>query len=84
MTGSQLLEWQVFTDLDPEPGVRADYANAHVVQALIRNGKPLQDFMLRYGDEVPTSAPAQDLAFQEMIIDGWISAHNASFAKKGT
>lgn len=83
MTGSQLLEWQVFTELEPEPGVRADYHNAHVVQAVVRNGKPLKDFMLHFGDEVPTPAPEQDLAYQERIIDGWIFTHNALLAKKG-
>lgn len=83
MTGSQLLEWQVFTDLEPEPGVRADYHNAHVVQAIVRNGKPLGDFMLHFGDEIAAPKPVQDLAYQERIIDGWIFMHNAMQKQKG-
>jgi hypothetical protein len=83
MTGSQLMEWQVFSELEPEPSVRADYHNAHMVRTLIRSGKPLTDYLLRFGDEIPDPTPMQDLAYQERILDGWIFAHNATLLKKG-
>ncbi len=76
--GWRFQEWKAFYELDPDDGERNSWGLAHVVQAIVRNGKPLSDFMLPFGDvpRVVEVAPKQPLAFQEMLIDGWCHVAN--------
>lgn len=82
MPQALLEEWRVFEDLDPNLDTRLDWGLAHVVQALIRDGKPLRDFMLGLGDYPKHAAPKQTVEYQEMLLDAWIIGNNATFKEK--
>ena len=62
---------------------RADWNAAHVVQAIMRDGKPLNDFMLRFGDDQRTATRAQSVEYQESLLNGWIEGNNLIMAAKG-
>lgn len=73
----------MFEELEPFPDERADWNAAHIVQALMRTGKQLREFMLPFGDYDSVSIPiAQPVEFQERVIDDWIFVNNAIFAAK--
>lgn len=74
-------EWKMFYELDPDEGERNDWGLAHVVQVLVKNGKPLSDFRLPFGD-LPTIRRVQSVTEQERIIDAWIIGSNAIFKEK--
>ena len=81
--GSLFEEWKTFYELEPDGAERNDWGLAHIVQALARNGKPLREFTLPFGDSVPPPKEAQSLAYQEMLIDAWCEVNNAIANKKG-
>lgn len=77
-----LEEWRQFDELDPDMLYRLDWGIAHIVQAIMRDGKPLREFMLQMGDYVRPVAVEQSIAYQEKMIDAWIFSSNAVFAAK--
>jgi hypothetical protein len=81
--GWKFREWKYYEELEPFPAERADWNMAHIAQLLVRNGKQLKEFMLPFGD-LPTSAEMQQpVAYQEMLIDAWITGSNAVIAARG-
>lgn len=76
------MEWRAFETLEPFAEERADYNMAHVVQALARDGKPLKDFLIPFGDTVimPTR---QTVAYQEQVLDAWFAGSNEILRPKG-
>jgi hypothetical protein len=84
MSWHTFLEWKAFSDLEPFPDERADFNAAHIVQAVMRDGRILDEFRLPFGDLV-LSRPSkqQPIEYQEMLIDAWVSNSNAIFAAKG-
>lgn len=76
---AKLTEWKAFYELDPDLSYRLDWGIAHIVQAIMRNGKELQSFMLPIGDFEPIhiEAPTQSMELQERLIDAWIFGSNA-------
>jgi hypothetical protein len=80
--GWKLLEWQAFYDLEPDGDERNDWGFAHVVQALVRNGKQLSEFKIPFGDEPRIEPVKQTIEEQERLIDAWIFGSNAIFAAK--
>lgn len=86
MSGVQLEKWRLFYELDPDDGERNDWGLAHVVQAIIGNGKTLDHFALPFGDTPEKVQPVQSLAQQELLLDSWIITNNLieeANAKKG-
>lgn len=81
--GWKLIEWQLFDELEPPDGERADWQFARIVQALIRDGKLLKDFVLPFGDTPGPEPIQQPVAYQEMLIDAWVAGSNAMFKAKG-
>lgn len=77
-----LEEWRIFEELDPDLDERLDWGLAHIVQNIARNGKPLSDFMLPFGDYVKPSTIVQPVAYQEMLLDAWIHGSNEVFKAK--
>ena len=73
-------EWKFFEELEPFPAQRADWNTAYIVQAFMRDGKQLSEFMLPFGDYVTAPAVIQPIAYQEMVIDAWIGLTNAVHA----
>lgn len=83
MSSTRFEEWRVYEELEPFPNERADWGMAHIVQAIMRTGKKLSEFMLPFGDYVVSDAPVvQTVEFQERILDDWIFIHNAMYAAK--
>jgi len=80
--GWKFREWKYFLELDPSAEYRADWNTAHIVQAVMRDGKPLQDFRLKFGD-APAKVQRQTIEHQQRLIDGWIAGHNMVLAAKG-
>lgn len=88
----KLHEWKAYEELEPFPDERADLSAAHIVQYLwaatgdpkkYPNGRPLSDFLLKFGDSNRVTAPpVQTVEYQELLIDGWIAGHNAALAGK--
>lgn len=76
-------EWKVFHELEPDLKYHLDWGLAHIVQAIMRDGKQLKEFMLPFGDAPGPQPVKQTLEFQEMLIDSWISGHNAVLREKG-
>lgn len=76
-------EWKVFEQLDPDLVHHLDWGLAHIVQVLMRDGKMLKEFMLRFGDDAGFAPVKQSLKTQEMAIDAWISGSNAILKQKG-
>lgn len=75
-------EWKAFYELEPDDQERTDYGLAHIVQVLIRNGKPLNDFMLPFGDREGPAPVQQSIEYQEKLIEAWIIGSNAALAGK--
>jgi hypothetical protein len=49
----------------------------------MREGKPLKDYMLAFGDYPVTQPVApQSVEYQEQLIDAWILGSNAIFEAK--
>lgn len=82
ITWKKFLEWRAFEDLEPFAEDRADWHHAHIVQAIIRDGKPLRDFMLNLGDYQVSQPVAQPLAYQERLIDTWVTLTNEVYKAK--
>lgn len=86
MTTEQLEEWKIFDELDPPQSERLDWGLAHIVQVLMRDGKPLKEFMLAFGDEPSWRQPVveqQTADYIEHQIDAWCQVTNAILTKKG-
>jgi hypothetical protein len=85
MTWPQFLEWKVYVELEPFEDERADFNAAHIVQAIIRDGRRLGEYLLPFGDAAPPTpwVPAQTVEYQEQMIDAWIVGSNAVLAAKG-
>lgn len=82
-TSRELLEeWKIFEELDPDLDDRLDWGLAHVVQAIMRDGKQLREFMLPLGDYPKDAVVPQTIQYQEMLLDQWISSSNAIFQAK--
>lgn len=77
ISSGKFEEWKVFEALDPDQTARMDWGLAHIVQALMRNGKQLQEFMLPFGDSPRSEPVVQTIEYQEMLIDAWIGINNA-------
>lgn len=87
MPGWKFREWQIYEELELFPAERADWNAAHIVQWLARNGKPLKEFKLPFGDEVPAATPQQTLEYQESLIIAWCAGANLiaeNKAKRGS
>jgi len=80
--GWKFTEWKLFDELEPDLAYRLDWGLAHVVQALMRNGKRLEEFMLPFGDSTHGGIVPQSLQYQEMIIDAWVQTNNAIVKQK--
>ena len=72
----KFTEWKIFEDLDPDLPYRVDWGLAHVVQAIMRNGKQLKEFMLPFGDSDAAGIIPQTIEYQEMVIDAWVKTNN--------
>lgn len=92
LTATQILEWQVYDELDPFGEERADYRSAQIVQALWNiardatkhpNGWSIEEFVLAFGDTPRLAKVPQSLETMELLIDSWIAGSNAVFANKG-
>jgi len=85
MSTEQLEEWRIFDELDPPQAERMDWGLAHIVQVLMRDGKPLKEFMLAFGDapSARTSLVRQTAEFIEHHIDAWCQVSSVILAKKG-
>lgn len=81
--GWKLQEWKTFEELDPPHEERMEYGLAHIVQAMLRDGRPLREFLLSFGDYVKPAPVQQSVAYQEMIIDSWCTINNAIVERKG-
>lgn len=77
-----LNEWRAFDELEPDGQVRTDWGLAHVVQAIMRNGKSLDEFMLPFGDFPKPQPVVQTIEYQTMVIDAWIFGSNALHSRK--
>lgn len=82
IAGWKLQEWQEFEELDPPLSERLDWGLAHIVQVIVRNGKPLSEFMLPFGDYPGRTPVQQPVEYQEMLIDAWIQGSNAALRKR--
>lgn len=78
-----LEEWRIFDELDPPLSDRMDWGLAHIVQVLVRNQRPLREFMLPFGDTPKDATVVQSLEYQEMLINAWCAVNNAIVEKKG-
>jgi hypothetical protein len=80
--GWKLKEWRYFLEKDPSAEYRADWNTAHIVQALMRDGKQLHTFRLKFGDNQTGAVQTQSLEHQERLINGWCETHNMILAAK--
>lgn len=78
----QFREWQTYAELEILPNDRLDWNFAHVVQAVMRDGKELQEFRLSFGDMPNVRAREQTIPFMEHQIDAWIFGSNAVLLAK--
>lgn len=78
----KLEEWRIFEELDPDAQYRADFNAAHIVQALMRDGKQLREFLLPFGDSQVEKKVPQTIAYQERLIDAWCFISNALQGKQ--
>lgn len=79
----KLYEWKEFEKLEPDLTYHLDWGLAHIVQALMRDGKVLKEFMLPFGDTPGAEPVKQTVEQQERAIDAWCSGHNAIMREKG-
>ncbi len=82
ISSEKFYEWKAFYDLEPDGDDRNDWGLAHIVQAIIRDGKPLQEFMIPFGDTPAPEPVKQSLEFQQRAIDSWISGSNKIFEER--
>ncbi len=84
MTSSQLQEWKLFYELEPDGAERNEWGFAHVVQAIMRDGRTsIADYMLPFGDAIDiVKERRQSVEYQQRMIDSWISTSNALFTGK--
>jgi hypothetical protein len=83
MSWRMFLEWKTFSELEPFEDVRADFNASHIVQALLRDGRKLGEYLLPFGDaEAYIPQPTQTVEYQEQMIDAWIFGSNAAFAAR--
>jgi len=80
--GWKLLEWEAFYELEPDGDEKTEWGLAHIVQAIMRTGKPLIEYLLPFGDRPGREPVKQTIEYQEMVIDAWIMASNAALMKK--
>lgn len=78
----KFFEWKAFYDLEPDEGYRMDWGLAHIVQAIFRDGKPLRDFFLPFGDRPRAVPTIQSVAQQEKLLNAWIFVNNAQQQQK--